>query len=217
MSPYKILCLLFLFAVVSCDMKGRRMDQESIREEKKNREIKRVREVDVLNAALEEGRSVVEIAQEELLNRLQQAIDQHGVAGAVEYCNVQALPLMDSLSQAGKIKVRRVSHRFRNPEDKPGEIEVQLLNAYDYSIEQNEDPGDNIQMLDNGKILYTKPIVIKTPLCLNCHGAENMIAADTRARIEQLYPQDKATGFEQGDLRGMWSIELEKKEVIKDM
>jgi hypothetical protein len=124
---------------------------------------------------------------------------------------------MDSLGMNSNVTIRRVSHMYRNPEDAPNEMEDQLLNAYAYSLEQNEDPGDNIQMLENGKILYTKPIVIQTPLCLYCHGDKDMIAADTKARINKLYPDDKATGFKEGDLRGMWSIELDKKEIIKSM
>lgn len=193
------------------------MNQESIKEEKKNREIKRVREGEVLNAALSQGRELAGEAQKELLSTLQQAIETHGIAGAVEYCHVEALPLMDSLGQSGGVIIRRVSHQYRNPDDAPDEVEGQLLDAYAYSLEQNEDPGDNIQMLDEGKILYTKPIVLKMPLCLKCHGEENMISPDTKARINELYPEDKATGFKEDDLRGMWSIEFDKKEVIKNM
>jgi hypothetical protein len=32
-----------------------------------------------------------------------------------------------------------------------------------------------------------------------------------------LYPEDKAIGHKIGDLRGMWSIRIPKKEVVKKM
>jgi phosphoglycerate kinase len=41
------------------------------------------------------------------------------------------------------------------------------------------------------------------------------IGPETAAKLKQLYPQDPATGYAEGDLRGMWSLRLPKKEVVK--
>ena len=45
------------------------------------------------------------------------------------------------------------------------------------------------------------------PPCLQCHGTPNQdIAPETLAAIQKLYPDDKATGFKLGDLRGLWRV-----------
>ena len=41
-------------------------------------------------------------------------------------------------------------------------------------------------------------------LCLQCHGTA--IAPPVAEKLAELYPGDKATGFEQGDLRGAFVI-----------
>lgn len=45
--------------------------------------------------------------------------------------------------------------------------------------------------------------------CLKCHGNKTSdISVETLQSIEINYPQDLATGYAVGDLRGMWKIEL---------
>jgi hypothetical protein len=43
--------------------------------------------------------------------------------------------------------------------------------------------------------------------CLVCHGdPQTQIAEATLAKINDLYPEDKATGFAMNDFRGAWKI-----------
>ncbi|MFV8227127.1 c-type heme family protein, partial [Christiangramia aquimixticola] len=75
----------------------------------------------------------------------------------------------------------------------------------------------NIQKFENGEVLlYTKPITIPSGMCLNCHGEpEKEISKETLVKLDQLYPSDRARGHKVGDLRGMWSVRIPKKEVVK--
>ena len=41
-------------------------------------------------------------------------------------------------------------------------------------------------------------------LCLGCHGKS--IAPEVKAKLAELYPEDKATGFSEGDLRGAFVV-----------
>ena len=41
-------------------------------------------------------------------------------------------------------------------------------------------------------------------LCLKCHGAE--IEPGVKAKLDELYPNDKARGFKLGDIRGAFTI-----------
>ena len=44
-------------------------------------------------------------------------------------------------------------------------------------------------------------------LCLGCHGKS--IAPEVKAKLAELYPEDKATGFSEGDLRGAFVVTRE--------
>jgi mono/diheme cytochrome c family protein len=42
--------------------------------------------------------------------------------------------------------------------------------------------------------------------CTKCHGSAERLSPEVRAILAAAYPQDKATGFEEGDLRGfIWA------------
>jgi hypothetical protein len=43
-------------------------------------------------------------------------------------------------------------------------------------------------------------------VCLTCHGSN--IKLNLRTRINELYPEDKAYGFEIGDIRGAFTIQI---------
>jgi hypothetical protein len=46
-------------------------------------------------------------------------------------------------------------------------------------------------------------------MCLNCHGEPDKdIKPENLALIRRLYPQDQATGFQLGELRGAWRIDF---------
>jgi hypothetical protein len=59
----------------------------------------------------------------------------------------------------------------------------------------------------DGSTTFYAPIVIANPLCLQCHGTpEKDIAPATLEAIQKHYPKDQATGYQLGDLRGLWSV-----------
>jgi hypothetical protein len=65
--------------------------------------------------------------------------------------------------------------------------------------------------LPNDRFGYAEPIFLK-PLCLTCHGES--LAPDVAARINELYPEDRALGFETGDFRGVFWIEYPAKDFL---
>ena len=171
----------------------------------------------ILEEAMVWGDSITQEAQAQLATQLQQAIATEGVAGAVGFCQLAALPLLAELEVKHGVSLRRVSTKARNPKDKPDTQELPLLDAYAYNAEEGIPSESSIQKLDKGEVLlYTKPIVLAQGMCLSCHGSiDKDIAPETTAKLTQFYPQDPATGYAVGDLRGMWSLRLPKKEVVK--
>jgi len=58
--------------------------------------------------------------------------------------------------------------------------------------------------IEEGLMGYAEPIIVQ-PLCLTCHGDVQDPALLERIKAD--YPEDRATGFEAGELRGVFWIE----------
>jgi hypothetical protein len=53
-----------------------------------------------------------------------------------------------------------------------------------------------------------RPIRLTNPRCLNCHGKPENLAPEVKEMLAHLYPEDKAVGYELGDLRGAFSVHV---------
>ena len=79
-------------------------------------------------------------------------------------------------------------------------------------FEERQANGEDPQLMvytevveDNGTKNYRFMKAIPTgPVCLACHG--DKIDAAVEARIQELYPEDRARGFKAGDIRGAFTI-----------
>lgn len=149
-------------------------------------------------------------AQKALGSQLKQALAERGPSYAVQFCHLAASPILDTLKTDMNVDIRRASLRARNPKDLPTEKEEELLETFTQQISQNKRPGSIVEVLDGASLLYARPILLHTPLCLNCHGqVGTQISSETHQLIKELYPEDLATGHTMGDLRGMWSIRFD--------
>ena len=119
-----------------------------------------------------------------------------GPIHAIEFCNEKAPGIAADLSTGG-VEVGRTSHRLRNPENAPEAWMEPLLSDY-ARIEGVGDP--RAVRLDDGRIGYVEPLYIK-PVCLVCHG--DAVPDEVGKILAALYPGDSATGFKQGEFRGM--------------
>jgi hypothetical protein len=214
-----VLPILFLLSLLVACESERKVNKDVIDEIKKLSEVKKVNEAEMISYALKWGDEISNEAQQSLISTLQKAIAEHGIAGAVEFCRAEALPITHEVGKKHNVTVKRVSLKNRNPSNIPSEVEKNLLEAYAYNVENNLENKPNIQKINDGEtLLFTKAIAIPNGMCLNCHGEPGKeITTETLTRIVNLYPEDQAVGLKVGDLRGMWSIALPKSEVIKNM
>lgn len=79
---------------------------------------------------LQKGQMLAQQSFAALSGRLMAAIEQGGVPHAVKYCNVAALPLIDSLSNVHQANIRRTSLKIRNRQDVAQGWEKEVLEAY---------------------------------------------------------------------------------------
>ena len=147
-----------------------------------------------------QGPKIAATAQAELLKNVGKAMKVGGPVNAVDFCNVHASSIIDSLSDALKATISRVSDKSRNPNNAASEEEKAIM-AFFAQHKQVKDTlvGDT----------YYKPIVLGMPTCLKCHGkAVSEIDKPTFIIINERYPNDLAKDYALGDMRGLWKISL---------
>jgi hypothetical protein len=149
---------------------------------------------------------------EETKSVLMKAMAESGPEGAIEECSRIALNIAKEKERDGW-QVRRVSVKYRNPADKPDKYEEGILKEFEALRQKNELTSETlkaevIQEGDKKFLRYMKPIIIPGNMCLKCHGKETDINPDIQKKLKQLYPDDKATGYSTGDLRGAVSIKI---------
>lgn len=136
---------------------------------------------------------------------LQGAMQQGGPLGAIEVCAVEAPRIAADLSEASGWGVTRVSLRARNQLTAiPDAWEANVLAEFD----QRQLDGEPVEQLNvaavvDGEFRYMQAQATG-PLCLTCHGTD--ISSEVRSVLSQHYPQDMATGYTAGQIRGAISV-----------
>ena len=140
-----------------------------------------------------------------LSKELQQAMKEGGVQKAVPYCNINALPIADSLSEEFGVVIRRVTDKPRNPADTMNQVESEVFASFTKAVNENGSTRPTVVDVQDGAYFFA-PILLQE-FCQKCHGTPGeQISEEDYALIKELYPDDKAIGYKPGQLRGMWSI-----------
>jgi hypothetical protein len=141
----------------------------------------------------------------ELMTMLLTALDEWGPEAAVTFC-ADSAQYRSARHQAQGRSVRRVGTRLRNPLNGPDSTEAGLLAAFQEALHRGEAPGDTAFVLRD-TIHYARPILVAEG-CLACHGPRESLAPGVLAILAERYPDDAATGYAVGDLRGAISVRL---------
>lgn len=143
-----------------------------------------------------------------LKSELKAAMQAGGALQAIEVCNTRALVIDREVSLANDVNVSRVSARNRNPANAPNEWQEKVLNSFETRKLAGEDASTltwhEVAETDNGPEFRFMKAIPTGGLCLQCHGTD--IAPPVAEKLAELYPDDKATGFSQGDLRGAFVV-----------
>ena len=183
--------LFFLFALISsCGLK----------QEKAGKEVS-------MNEYLEKGEEIIELSQAELLKNVGKAMGEGGPGNAVDFCSIHALSIKDSLSAKYGVEIRRITNKYRNPQDQPRtDTEMKVLDGYQSDAKLGKTLQAEVHSFNN-RIEYYHPIFVSNGACLLCHGTPGEdISGQTQEMIQTHYPDDLATGFALNDFRGVWKI-----------
>ncbi|MDM7460348.1 MAG: DUF3365 domain-containing protein [bacterium] len=161
------------------------------------------------DAPLQRARAAADALFTRLLERLNTEYQQGGAERGVQVCAQVAQSLTRQIGREQGVQIRRVSTKNRNPRNAPDAWERQVLQRWERELKAGKEIGEVAEWrTERGKRVYRymRPIKIATPLCLECHGTQ--IKPEVRRLIRERYPNDKATGYQLGDLRGAFSVQI---------
>lgn len=159
-------------------------------------EVERVTEV---------GREVSQALLQGLGGQLKAALQAGGPESAMQACQ-QVAPLTtkaigDNFDSVESLL--RTTLKPRNPGNAPDEIDRIVLGKLE-SME--ELPSEHIEWSEE-TARYYKPLVIQE-VCLNCHGEPSGFSPGLQEKLAVLYPDDQATGYGLGELRGVIRVDV---------
>ena len=161
---------------------------------------------EAVDSQLNEYRQAAQSFGMTLKGELQAAMKAGGPMAAVSVCHERAPEIAADLSEETGFTLRRTSLKPRATP--PTDWERAVLQDFEARHDAGEAPKTiewhEVAVVDGEKRLRYMKAIGTEAVCLTCHGTD--IDPALEAKIERLYPNDRATGFEQGDLRGAFSI-----------
>lgn len=157
-----------------------------------------------------QSKDAIKALATELKSELVAKMKDGGPIAALKVCNVKAPVITSSVSLSKNLEVKRTSLKTRNQSNTPDKWEREIL----VSFEQQKLAGAKVTELEQSSIMningqkyfrYMKAIPTQEP-CLACHGKS--IDKAVRESITELYPNDQATGFNLGDIRGAFTVKI---------
>lgn len=148
-----------------------------------------------------------------LKGELMAAMQEGGPTQAIRVCSERAPEIARNLSADTGMEIGRTSLKLRNPDNAPDDWERRTLEQFEEQHAAGTPAADlepryEVVEGDDGEPRFRFMSAIPTQgACLACHGSE--IGGDVKHALERLYPQDQATGFEEGDVRGAFTVTQE--------
>ncbi|MBL1141574.1 MAG: DUF3365 domain-containing protein [Proteobacteria bacterium] len=150
------------------------------------------------------SRATVKTFAGKLVKELKQALEEGGPVKAIKVCNIEAPQIAGELSEQHKLRIGRTSLKIRNPNNEADAWEQAVLQQFEQRKLQGEDIAtlEYFEETEKG-FRYMKAIPTKG-LCLACHG--EALSESVKTTLTEYYPNDKATGFKTGDIRGAFTL-----------
>jgi hypothetical protein len=155
-----------------------------------------------------EAKALVAKLQSTLQGELVGAMKEGGPAKAIEVCRDRAPKVASEISRESGWTVARTALKVRNPKNAPDAWEKKVLEEF----ASRAAAGEDVAALEKSEVVeaggartfrFMKAIRTGEP-CLSCHGGS--MKPELAAKVKALYPEDQATGFSAGDLRGAFTL-----------
>ncbi len=197
-----ILILVPVISLISCQ-------EKPIQEEKKTSVLTEARTQEIL----QRGGEASALLMSSLGGKLKAALQAGGPDKALDVCAQMAQPSTAEVSEKLKgLTITRVSMKPRNPKNAPDALDKKVLTNWEKQLAGGTKPKDEVRQKDEKTAVFYRPIFIKD-VCLKCHGDPKTFPPALLKNLAKLYPDDQATGYSKGNLRGAFRVEfaLDKK------
>jgi hypothetical protein len=160
--------------------------------------------------ALLRAREMATALGDDIRGMLIREIEKGGLSSAIRVCSEQAQEKTSEFSARAGHYAKRVSLKIRNPQNTPDAEERRRLETFSVLKQQNRLEQEYVDVVTDSKgevLLYMKPLIV-ADLCTRCHGTKETIPVQVKAVLAERYPNDQATGFGVGDVRGAISVKI---------
>lgn len=165
---------------------------------------------EVFDAAKRRADGAADRLNATLMSRLTAALQEGGPARALRVCREIAQDVTREVGTGERLVIRRTSLRTRNPLNAPDPFERLWLERAEAAMKEGRPPEPIYEIVVSAGapavLRHLRPIVFPGGVCAQCHGATDQIPDEVRMFLREHYPEDRATGFKPGDLRGAISI-----------
>jgi len=136
------------------------------------------------------------------------AMKSGGPVRALEVCRTRAPEIARDTAAGTPWRIARTSVKHRNPANAPDAWEAAKLEEFRARLAAGEEMAaieafEVVETEGRPAFRYMKAIGTASP-CLTCHGSS--LKPDVAAKVQELYPEDKAVGFASGQLRGAFTL-----------
>lgn len=156
--------------------------------------------------ALQIGESASTALIQKLGSEVKAVMQKDGPVEAVNFCSKNAISLTHEVSKTHGVNMKRVTLQQRNPLNRPTPEETEIMNKWMSLMAKTQQPTAVLSKVSGG-FTYYKPLVINNDVCLKCHGTVDY-ATPLGQALKASYPDDRATGYRLGDLRGMIVVDI---------
>jgi hypothetical protein len=131
---------------------------------------------------------------------------------ALAFCSAQAEEITKKVNTQlpNGVTVRRTALRLRNDKtNKADDIDIKVMESYEKALAEGKTIAKSVKVVDTGDTYRVYKPLLTQKVCLKCHGAN--IDPKIAEGLKHAYPNDKAIGFKEGDLRGVIVAEIPKR------
>jgi len=154
-------------------------------------------------------KEVVDPMPEKLKTVLVNEISLNGAVKAIDVCSVKAPAMAKAASEKTGWEIKRVSLKNRNPKGSADKWEKRAIRDFEQILAANSDAvmekGEIVSMQGKQYFRYAKGLKTAKE-CLLCHGKEEIISIEIKEKLKEVYPKDRATGYDINQVRGIISV-----------
>lgn len=134
-----------------------------------------------------------------LVHKVSTTANEKGFPAAIDVCKTEAKTMTASVSAQKGVRIGRTSDKLRNSDN--------VAPSWMALVTGNRNEKPKVLTGPKGELGWAVPIRAND-LCLNCHGTPDKLHRGVAEALAEKYPQDQAVGYNPGDLRGWFWVEV---------